>query len=355
MASFRARGKSVQVQIRLMGVTDSASFPSMGKAREWARSREAEIQAGARGMIVGGKTLAQAIDKFIDEAAPHRKSRDKEIVRLRAFKRDWTACSKPIAKVSSDDIAQFRDWRLQTVSGSSVRREMTLLSAVFELARTEWKWVLVNPIRDVRKPRESKARARLVLPREYRAILAAGDYRPGQRPKNKTQLVVAAWCLALRTGMRAGEILKLRWRHVDLKRRTAELLDTKNGTDRTIPLFPRAVRILERLKPHPARPDQQVFDGLNSASLDALFRKTRDRAGVEELHFHDSRHTATTMFARFLPVLDLARVIGHLNVNQLLTYYNESAASIADRVHAASQRRRTQATASGSGYTARGN
>jgi len=48
------------------------------------------------------------------------------------------------------------------------------------------------------------------------------------------------WLLALvqlapETAMRQGELLRLRWEHIDLNRRTAHLPDTKNGQARKNP------------------------------------------------------------------------------------------------------------------------
>jgi len=42
--------------------------------------------------------------------------------------------------------------------------------------------------------------------------------------------------LAIETAMRQGELLRLRWEHIELNRRTAHLPDTKNGEARTVPL-----------------------------------------------------------------------------------------------------------------------
>ena len=64
------------------------------------------------------------------------------------------------------------------------------------------------------------------------------------------------------------------------------------------------------------------------------FRKACRRAGIVDLHFHDSRHEAITRMVsggKLSPVV-LARMTCHtnLNLNQIMTYYNESAADIAD-------------------------
>jgi integrase len=48
--------------------------------------------------------------------------------------------------------------------------------------------------------------------------------------------------------------------------------------------------------------------------------------------FHDSRHEAITRLASKLNVLELARMVGHTNINQLRTYYNATAEDIASRL-----------------------
>jgi integrase len=44
--------------------------------------------------------------------------------------------------------------------------------------------------------------------------------------------------------------------------------------------------------------------------------------------FHDARASALTRMSKKLDVLTLARVSGHRNINQLMTYYRETAAEI---------------------------
>lgn len=58
------------------------------------------------------------------------------------------------------DIALYRDTRSSTIAPASVRRELALLSSVFEQARLEWDWCDANPCRDIRKPANSKHRDR---------------------------------------------------------------------------------------------------------------------------------------------------------------------------------------------------
>ena len=126
--------------------------------------------------------------------------------------------------------------------------------------------------------------------------------------------------------MRAGEICPLRAEHIDGKKRTAYLPETKNGLPRYMPLSDKALALLDRLKPWA---DAAVF-GLRPASLSKLFRKAVLMAGIENLTFHDSHHEAIiTRLAQKLDVLDLVRAVGHRDIKQLMTYYNKTAEELA--------------------------
>jgi integrase len=98
---------------------------------------------------------------------------------------------------------------------------------------------------------------------------------------------------------------------------------SKNGRPRNVPLSEQARRVLADVA--------GAFD-ITVRQKDALFRKLCAKAGIEGLHFHDSRHTAITRLATKLTVLELARMVGHRDLNQLLVYYNESAEEIAKKL-----------------------
>ncbi len=90
---------------------------------------------------------------------------------------------------------------------------------------------------------------------------------------------------------------------------------TKNGTSRTVPLSREAMRIIGLM----SNKEGQVF-GLAPDRIAVLFMRLVQNAAIDDLHFHDSRHKAVTRLARKLSVLELARVIGHKNLSQLMTY-----------------------------------
>lgn len=132
------------------------------------------------------------------------------------------------------------------------------------------------------------------------------------------QRVAVAFLFAIETAMRAGEICSLTPK--DISGRSAVLQRTKNGTKRGVPLSTRAAQLLKVL---PEVAEAEPIFGLTAASLDALFRKAKKRAMIDDSTFHDTRHLAITRLAKKLNVLDLARMVGHRDLRQLQVYYKD--------------------------------
>lgn len=319
MASFRKRGDGWRVELYKNGQRESATFPTKREAAQWAMQREAEL-TGAR---LPDKSLADALDRYGRDVSPSHKGSRWELLRLDAMSKAAFA-RVPVARLSGTDIADWRDERLTEVSAATVAREMNLLRSVLEAARRDWGWIRLNPMADVRRPRTPTSRKRRVTQDEIdRVSLACGlDILRADTMLNRTGL---AFLFALETAMRAGEILGMVW--PDVAEKSVRLPRTKNGDVRHVPLSPRAREILALLP----RGDGPVF-ALHPGTRDALWRRAVTATGIPDLHFHDSRAEAIWRLSKKLDVMELARVIGHRNVNSLLLYYQTSADELADRL-----------------------
>lgn len=313
-----------RIQIEVRGVRDSSTEPTKRDALEWAARRTTEIKAMAGGKGGTVKTLRQALDKYAEEVSPKKRGESKEIIRLEAFKRQALPIDRKLSELTTPDLVTWRDSRLKINARGSVLRDMTLLGSVLETARKEWKWIEVNPMRDVTRPENPDHRERLITGPEVRKVLRALGY--GFPARSVSQAVAACFLMALATGMRAGELCGLRWS--DVKGDFVRLPMTKNGSPRDVPLSKSAQRLLERMKGW----DEDLVFGIKSQTLDALFRKARDKARLKGFTFHDSRHTAATRIAQKLHVLDLCKMFGWKNPKQAAVYYNESASNIAKRL-----------------------
>lgn len=338
MATFRKRGSAWYAEVCRQGVRRGASFDTKAEAQAWAVRTEAEILAGKRGEIPD-KTFGQLLQRYADEVSPTKRGERWERMRLALIGRDVIADVR-LVDLSSTHIAEWRDRRrrggvdrlgnpVKPVSDESVRREMQLLSHACTVAVNEWRWLRESPISGVARPAKSPHRDRRISQDEIDRLCLATGYAPDRPLDTAMARVGAALLFAIETAMRAGEIVGLVWSRVDMDRRVARLEMTKNGLAREVPLSSEALRLLRQLA-HVAV-GESVFQ-LSSASLDALFRKARDRALIEGLTFHDSRHEAITRLAARLDVLELARMVGHRDLRMLMVYYNKTASELADKL-----------------------
>lgn len=327
MASFRQRNDTWRVELSVNGVRESATFDTKTQAKAWASKRETELREQAHGKLPN-YTFTDAIERYINEVSPKKKSHKKEVDRLNFFMREnQKLCKKQLSKVTTDDLVKWRDSRLKVVQGSTVRREANILASLFTVARREWKWIKDSPMVDLQLPPPAQHRDRRIEQDEIDRLCLAANWDEHE-PKNSTQQVIIAFLFALETAMRAGEIVQLTWDRVFLIERYVVLRETKNGTKRNVPLSKRAVELLTYLKPL----DKKHVFTCNHQSFDTLWRKLKNRCEIDDLHFHDSRHEACTRLARKLDVLDLARMIGHKDLKSLMIYYNATASEIATRL-----------------------
>lgn len=303
-----------RVQLRKHGI--SRTFRTKARAEQYAL----QIEAGNEAPTLGKHTLLQGLRRYAEEVSPTKRGARWEVLRLTAMEADKIT-KRPMAAIDSDAWGQWRDRRLKDVAPATARREMNLLASVYEVARTEWKWVRANPFRDVRKPPEPPARRRGVKSGELEKL---AEHLAGPMGLE----VLAGFELGIETGMRAGELWGLERSQIDLRARVAHLTMTKNGDARDVALSPRALEIVRGLLEDGR---EELFTVANS-SRDALFRKARDAAGIPDLHFHDSRAEAVSRLSKRLNVLELAEQIGHRDLNSLQAYYRQPAAVRARRL-----------------------
>ena len=329
MASILPHRDGYRVQVYVGGQRQSKVCATRREAAQWALEREAELS----GRKLPDKTLRDALRRYASELDDERGGARWERIRLAAFERDPLALRR-LAALGPDDFAAWRDARLRTqaqrrqttVAPATVAREMNLLRSVLETARKEWRWLRTNPMADVSWPKSPKGRARRITPEEEADLTAALGVAT-LRADTATQRVGLAFLLALETAMRSGEILALTWPNVHLADQYVHLPRTKNGDARDVPLSKRAVEILRTL-PLGFGP---VFQ-LDAAARDALWRKARAKTPHRDIHFHDSRAEAIWRLSKKLDVLELARVIGHRDINSLLIYYRASASAMARKL-----------------------
>ncbi|SET16592.1 tyrosine-type recombinase/integrase [Thorsellia anophelis] len=324
MASIKKNDKGYRVQVQVKHLRESKTFATRREATEWAFKRENEFREQIANKESNKFTLKDALRRYSKEISPTKRGIRWEQIRLAAFEERNLPLEKFMCDVDNDDIALYRDSRLKEVSGASVLRELNLLSSVFEIARIEWRWCEKNPVKEIRKPRSPKHRERVLSWYEIRAMLKILGYKTTGKITSNKQAVAICMLVALRTGMRAGELCGLEWSHVF--ERHVHLPLTKNGNSRNVPLSNKAKGLIERMR---GVDDVLVF-GMTSQTLSSAFKKQRQRAGLSGFTWHDTRHTAATMLSKKLKVLDLCKMFGWSDPKMAMVYYNPHASSLAD-------------------------
>ncbi len=228
-------------------------------------------------------------------------------------------------------LRDFRSLRLKekTRAGTqrsiaAVNRDLALCRRMLNVAMAEG-WIPANPFKQGESLvtiADEKKRERILTRDEEKTLLAACE------TPNRAHLR-AIIIAALDTGCRLGELLKLRWRDVDLDAGEIHLVafNTKTARERWVALTTRLRGELERLKDEaPDEPSFRVF-GITS-NVKRSFTGARKDAGLENVRFHDLRHTAATRLVQHhIPLSEVGRVLGHSQANTTYRYVNPDAES----------------------------
>ena len=261
-----------------------------------------------------------------------------------------------VASLRSQILPRFGDVKLSELSGAMLEEWRIYLRDTAELQPA----TIVDYLDDLRAMlRYAKVRGLIAevppFPRQKlvevpptflsfadadRLIVAADGFQPWQ------DMIV----LALRTGLRIGELFALRWRDVDLVHgvlrvernwSSGYLMTPKSGKSRNVPLSRDAIAVLRHRGPS-SDPDALVFPDPEGTFLDyqrssrALI-KICQRAGLEPFGWHRLRHTfATHLVMRRVNPRTIQELLGHAAIGMTMRYmhampeFNRAAVDLLD-------------------------
>lgn len=324
MASFRKTSEGTwRAEVMINYKRKSKTFITKAEAQAWAMDITRDLSTGKKD--IPDKSFGDLLEKYRDEVSVHKTGERWERIRIELFLRD------PVAKVMLPNLAKahFADWRdrrLKEISARSVIREWAILSHALNTAVKEWDWLPENPMANLTKPKGAPPRDRTPTQQEIDLIVHTTGYFADQPPTTVISRVGAAFLFAIETGMRAQEICNLD--DDDIIGQVARIRKSKTRAGvREVPLSKRAIEIIEHVRQ--IDPKSNSIFNITTSQLDANFRKAMKLAGVEGLHFHDSRAEATIRLSKKVPILVLARILGHTDLRMLMIYYRESASELA--------------------------
>jgi len=205
-------------------------------------------------------------------------------------------------------------------SPSTVNRYMAALSSLLTYASRELRWIDDNLCLKLIKLKEPPGRTRIATKEERNLLLTLSK-------ESSYPYLFAIILLALTTGMRRGEILGLKWIDIDLEKGVAHLRDTKNSSPRSVPLVDLVLVELKRLYEQRESHKSLIFASrraFGQIDVSKPWQEILKIAQINDLRFHDLRHTFTTLVAeQGASHLELATATGHKTL-QMLKRYTDS-------------------------------
>lgn len=305
----------------------SQSFPTKAMAQTWGERIEREIaQRRSTGASeADSMTLSTLIDWYVKNQSaitPFGRSKTADMKRLKTY----TIAEKVASQLRTQDYVKHAEERRGSGTGpATVQNDLIWIRQVIKAARAsrglnaslEPLSDATNYLRQSRTIAKSKVRSRRLEKGEEQKIL---DYF---RPRRSSTPMFDIVEFALATTRRQEEITRLRWKDIDFKQGIAALDDVKHptqkiGNRKTFRLLPEATKIIKRQ----SQTSEFVFP-YNPRTIGALFTRAMRMIGIENLHFHDLRHEATSrLFERGYAIHEVAQFTLHDSWQTLRRYAN---------------------------------
>jgi len=326
------------------------TFKTAKEADKFARRAESDLEVGRPVVGGSGTTVADAVQAFRDLREGRRpiKPTSNEEYMLRHLSDPDGIGQVQIERLTPQRIAEWCRLRADDGAGPyTVGMEISKLATVLKYAAISLHAVLPDVVGAARPLLEysgligpGESRTRRPTPEELDAVLA----RLGPTMADAVRFAVA-------TAMRRGEICRILWSDVDEERRLVLIRDRKHpkrtkGNHQLVALIDRtgfdAWAILNRQP----KIDARIFP-LTPETVSDDFAAACRAAGVDDLHFHDMRHEATSrLFESGMSIEQVALITGHADWRNLKRYVQLKPESVHDMSPDTRQRPDSRQTAS---------
>ncbi|MFA5033792.1 MAG: tyrosine-type recombinase/integrase [bacterium] len=213
--------------------------------------------------------------------------------------------NKYLDDINPKEIEDYKASRAKQVTNASVNRELACFKHLYTMA-IKWGYAKDNPVKKVDMMKEPPGRLRYLTISEINKLI-----------DNCAEHLKPIVIIALNTGMRRGEILKLKWGDIDFSNNRIIVQNSKNNEKRVIPMNK---IIYETLK------DNYKDYSLNKRLFDIndckkSFKTALRKTGIDDFRFHDLRHTfASHLAMKGANIKTIQTLLGHKDINMTLRY-----------------------------------
>lgn len=248
--------------------------------------------------------------------------------------------NKPLVDITVWDIQQWVSERSKLGRApATISYAYNRLRAAFNRA-VDWGFIESHNLDNVKIPKIDNKRIRYLSTSEERSLLAAIEVRDkrlkeelmsryGARAQTRVEqryidylepLIV----MAMNTGMRKGEMLTLKWSHINMEDRylTIRSENAKSKNKRTIPLNNTVFDMLTTWRAQ--NPDSELVfekDGKPIDTYQYQWEALLKDAGITNFRFHDLRHHFASKLVMKEADLNVVReLLGHADMKMTLRY-----------------------------------
>ena len=324
---YERRGKNgdityyVRYQFQGTDIKERVGRKSRGFTREMARealkSRLGDI---ARGQFNLEKTrkpvpFSKLVERYREFASSYKRGWETEKYIVEEFASLFG--DTPLAQITTWQIEKWKAEGGKRLNPVTINRRLTVIKHMFKQA-VEWDLVKSNPATSVKRFTVNSERTRFLSQHEIQTLLETCEKQ-----------ITSPWLLplvtlALNTGMRQGELLRLKWENVDLERGSITIIQSKTLRRKTIAINEPAREALNWLQEN--RYGELLLmwpwgDPIGKVTVYDAFKKACSTAGITDFRFHDLRHTfASHLVMAGVDLVTVKELLGHKTINMTNRY-----------------------------------
>ena len=321
--NIRKRNGRYQVQVRRLGYKlISKTFAQKSDGLTWGRQVEVQLEQKRYKDISNASktTLKSVLERHLAERMKLVRAPKKERARFNTICKSKIV-DKFLSELTPSNFAEYRDKRIEEgAAAATVIRELSFMSVAISKAIKIYNcWIPEHPIKNSIRPKEAPPRNRRLEDDEYDRLK---EYCKGA-PKFKKPSPY--WCDAIdftiESALRLNELLSLKWKNISMVTKTMkiEAKHTKTNTERTVPLTPKALQVLQKI---PRSIDGRVFP-MSINNFNRGWRAICKNANITGLRWHDLRREACSrLLEQGLSISEVQMFTGHKTVSLMLKTYS---------------------------------
>lgn len=260
-------------------------------------------------------TLQQAIDIYLEYSKANKRSYKLDENYCKVFA-EYFGKNIRLKDITPQKIERFKSFLKDGRKNATVNRYTEALGKMFNVAIAN-NIAKINPLKQIKKLKQDNYKIRFLTKDEETAL-----FKVLQKNRAYHYFIPIVIC-ALQTGMRKGEIINLKWSNIDFDNKFIELLQTKSGKARKIPISDKLMSELLKLKQN--KISEYVFTNpftkTKYVSIHKGFAEVLKKANITNFRFHDLRHTAATRMTEMgIDLVVVQEILGHSDVKTTMRY-----------------------------------